>query len=162
MSGEEQTRRHEHPSSFTLSYVITPLVAVSLYGGAITAMLPACWRDVSEVRQVPDHQEVWQDVSARAAAAGEPPSVENLKISVSSSSSSWLSKTDTNTCVIFEILERQVEVSDDDAASFFFSDLAESNDAAEATTSWKCVFPTAEILPKVRERGAKDRGGARS
>ena len=75
-----------------------------MYGGAITAILPACWRDVSEVRQVPDHQEVWQDVSARAAP-GEPPSMENLKIAASSN---WLSSTDTGACIIFEILERQV------------------------------------------------------
>jgi len=32
----------------------------SLYGGAITCDLPIGWRDVSDVRQVPDHQEVYQ------------------------------------------------------------------------------------------------------
>lgn len=32
-----------------------------LFGGAITASLPTNFADVSEIRQVPDHQEVWLD-----------------------------------------------------------------------------------------------------
>ena len=31
-----------------------------LFGGAIVCDIPIGWRDVSNVRQVPDHQEVWQ------------------------------------------------------------------------------------------------------
>jgi Ran-interacting Mog1 protein len=37
-----------------------------LYGGAITCHLPEKgWRDVSSIRQVPDHQECWQDTEQR-------------------------------------------------------------------------------------------------
>jgi hypothetical protein len=32
------------------------------YGGAITCEIPSDWRDVSDVRQVPDHQECWQEM----------------------------------------------------------------------------------------------------
>ena len=32
-----------------------------LFGGAITASIPATYTDVSAIRQVPDHQEVWLD-----------------------------------------------------------------------------------------------------
>ena len=31
-----------------------------LFGGAITCRLPTDWIDVSDIRQVPDHQEVWK------------------------------------------------------------------------------------------------------
>ncbi|KAK3628789.1 hypothetical protein LTR56_018408 [Elasticomyces elasticus] len=36
-------------------------VATSLYGGAITCLLPSNFADVSDLRQVPDHQEVYLD-----------------------------------------------------------------------------------------------------
>lgn len=39
----------------------TPTHPVSLFGGAITTALPPTFADVSEIRQVPDHQEVWLD-----------------------------------------------------------------------------------------------------
>lgn len=32
-----------------------------LFGGAITCLLPTTFADVSDIRQVPDHQEVWLD-----------------------------------------------------------------------------------------------------
>ena len=32
-----------------------------LFGGALTASLPANWLDASDVRPVPDHQEVWTE-----------------------------------------------------------------------------------------------------
>lgn len=35
--------------------------AVDLFGGAITAQFPQCFGDISDVRPVPDHQEVRQD-----------------------------------------------------------------------------------------------------
>jgi hypothetical protein len=34
---------------------------VELFGGAIVISIPSQWRDVSQVRQVPDNQEVYQD-----------------------------------------------------------------------------------------------------
>lgn len=33
-----------------------------LFGGGIFCDIPSEWRDVSDVRQVPDHQEVWQSM----------------------------------------------------------------------------------------------------
>ena len=34
-----------------------------LFGGAITCRIPADWKDISDIRQVPDNQECWQDVA---------------------------------------------------------------------------------------------------
>ena len=31
-----------------------------LFGGSITCEIPSSWRDVSDIRQIPDHQECWQ------------------------------------------------------------------------------------------------------
>ena len=78
----------------------------NLFGGALTINVPSEWRDVSEVRQVPDNQEVYQDCTA-------DPGQEMELVG-------------TGGCVIVEILERQ-QVSDEEAASFFFWDLAETN-----------------------------------
>ena len=39
----------------------TNVPMVDLFGGAITTSIPSSWRDVSQVRQVPDKQEVYQD-----------------------------------------------------------------------------------------------------
>ena len=35
--------------------------SIDLFGGALTAALPSSFTDVSDIRQVPDHQEVWID-----------------------------------------------------------------------------------------------------
>jgi len=97
-----------------------------LFGGAVDIDVPSAWRDVSEVRQVPDHQEVWQDctiegkapselVAAAQGAQGEPISIEG-----------------TGGVLVVEILAREEDVSDSDAAKFFFDDLAESNGAIAA------------------------------
>lgn len=70
-----------------------------LFGGAITCQLTPDddWRDVSDIRQVPDHQECWQDIEGRL--------------------------------LVVEILSRQSDVIDEQAAAYFFQDLAESNGA---------------------------------
>jgi Ran-interacting Mog1 protein len=72
----------------------------NLFGGAIVCELPENWKDVSEIRQVPDHQEVYHG----------------------------LSEGDDEPCFIMEILEYQDAISDHDVASFFWNDLKESND----------------------------------
>jgi len=63
-----------------------------LFGGAITSNLPTDWKDLSDARQIPDNQECFQDsfVTARPQL------------------------------LVIEILERQEQVDDRDAASFFF------------------------------------------
>lgn len=37
-----------------------------LFGGAIQANIPTSYRDVSDIRQVPDHQECWQDLTTNS------------------------------------------------------------------------------------------------
>jgi Ran-interacting Mog1 protein. len=83
------------------------LALKKLFGGAITLNIPIQWRDVSLVRQVPDHQECYQDCTD-------------------------LNENDTEfqgtgSCLIVEILSRESEVRDEDASLFFFRDLAEVN-----------------------------------
>lgn len=76
-------------------------VAKGLYGGAITCNLPSSWVDVSEIRQVPDHQEVYLG-----------PQNESL---------------------VVEILEHQSTKNGNDAARYFFDDLAEANGSTQNT-----------------------------
>jgi hypothetical protein len=71
-----------------------------LFGGSITCDIPTAWLDVSIVRQVPDHQEVYQGLSENPELPGP--------------------------CLIVEIMEHQ-EVSNDEAAAYFFGDLAGAN-----------------------------------
>ncbi len=47
------------------------LKQVALYGGALGVALPASFVDVSQLRQVPDHQEVWADAASAASAVVE-------------------------------------------------------------------------------------------
>ena len=69
-----------------------------LFGDCIQITIPTHWRDVSLVRQVPDNQEVFQDCTE-----------------------------ETGGVLAVEILDHQSDVDDNDAARFFFEDLAESN-----------------------------------
>lgn len=43
------------------------MAQAELYGGALRITLPPSFRDVSAVRQVPDHQEVWADLASPAS-----------------------------------------------------------------------------------------------
>lgn len=70
------------------------------FGGAIACDVPQDWRDVSDIRQVPDHQECWQDTFGRV--------------------------------LVVEILARQAEITDAQAAEYFFKDLAEANGTTPA------------------------------
>lgn len=79
------------------------LIQRQLFGGAISMSLPSHWKDVSLIRQVPDHQEVYQDISSTGC------------------------KNDGTYCCILEILERQ-DVNDSDAIEFFFHDLVGDDD----------------------------------
>ena len=51
---QSQERGPELPLCFSMVYRLTKR---PLFGGAIDIDVPCAWRDVSEVRQVPDHQE---------------------------------------------------------------------------------------------------------
>lgn len=85
-----------------------------LFGGAMTCDIPTTWRDVSDVRQVPDHQECWQQVT-NADGGGTTGSTTNA------------AGTNEDALLVIEILQRQDHVTDTKAAEFFFTDLAESN-----------------------------------
>jgi hypothetical protein len=67
-----------------------------LYGGAITITLPDSFKDVSDLRPVPDHQEVYLDQHTSAS-------------------------------FIIEILNYEDSITNDMAASYYFDDLAQSN-----------------------------------
>ena len=105
------------------------LVKRGLYGGAMTISIPAEWRDVSDVRQVPDHQEVYQDCTFANNSEGGNKSSNN------NASTTNHSLQGTGGCLVVEILERQDDVSDDDATSFFFNDLANANESETADSS---------------------------
>jgi Ran-interacting Mog1 protein len=47
------------------SVLIAAMAERALFGGAIACQLPLDWSDVSCLRQVPDHQECWQDTEGR-------------------------------------------------------------------------------------------------
>ena len=74
-----------------------------LFGGAIRAPLPAGWLDASDVRPVPDNQEVWTEPSGGADRS-----------------------------LVIELLER-ADVDDDSCGEFHFTELAHGNEAAQAT-----------------------------
>ncbi|GMI59788.1 hypothetical protein ScalyP_jg768 [Parmales sp. scaly parma] len=84
---------------------------VGLFGGAMEVRLPGDWEDVSRLRQVPDHQEVWRcgggggegTATATATATATPGRVAVL---------------------VVEVLSRAGDVPDSEAGEFFLGDLA--------------------------------------
>ena len=90
-----------------------------LFGGAMSICIPSQWRDVSEIRQVPDNQEVFQDCTF---ADG---SVFQGELGIHGSGG----------CIVIEVLEREDDVSDDCAAEFYYKDLAEANGSIDDSNS---------------------------
>jgi hypothetical protein len=89
-----------------------------LFGGAITCDVPTVWRDVSDIRQVPDHQECWLDI------------------------------VDDGAFLVVEVMDRQSSVADAEAAGFFFRDLAEANGITNPVTNQiECTFQTIPLTP---------------
>jgi Ran-interacting Mog1 protein len=78
------------------------MIERQLFGGALSCQIPADWIDVSDIRQVPDHQECWRD-------DGDGTSAPSL--------------------LVVEILEWQPEIANENAAAYYFQNLAEANDA---------------------------------
>ena len=94
---------------------------VPLFGGAISATFPqGRWLDASDVRPVPDHQEVWTERDG-----------------------------DGERSLIVEILER-AECSDDMCAAYHFQDLAETNGAQSATVVSSSVASTSMLQPSLQ------------
>ncbi|GLI71467.1 hypothetical protein VaNZ11_016694 [Volvox africanus] len=69
-----------------------------LWGGAVTCVVPTRMVDVSDIRQVPDNQEVFMDAEA-------------------------------NQTIIFEIVEHDETVPDEECGRYVFEDLASENEA---------------------------------
>ena len=102
-----------------------------LFGGAVIChSIPSSWRDVSQIRQVPDNQEVFQGCVEETGG----------------------------TVLVFEILQRQSDVDDERAGSFFLSDLADSNSAEESNVVSSRVIKSLDdadvdkrdVLPSLR------------
>ena len=72
-----------------------------LFGGALSLPLPPSFHDVSALREVPDHQEVFAEGGAQGAS------------------------------LILEVVEAQADLADAVAAHFFWADLASCNGARE-------------------------------
>ncbi|KAJ3299346.1 hypothetical protein HK104_009198 [Borealophlyctis nickersoniae] len=86
-----------------------------LYGGAMSAVLPASFLDVSHIREVPDNQEVFVD--------------EN-----------------TDQSLIIELLE-MADATAEEAASFHFWQLADDNDARDASNIISVEHVPASTMP---------------
>ena len=80
-----------------------------LYGGAITCDVPSDWINVSELRQVPDHQEVFVDNTHDDDNDDDQ----------------------ERPCLVVEILEYQTDQTDDRVGQYLFEDLADANGATE-------------------------------
>lgn len=96
------------------------MVERPLFEGAMVCRMPGHWRDVSNIRQVPDHQECWQDVTDDSDASSS-----------------------TGAVLIIEILELQSSVDADHAAEYFFRDLADANgcDPVQHLSSFRADEP---------------------
>ena len=94
---------------------------VGLFGGAITTALPAAFEDVSTIRQVPDHQEVFVD--------------RNSEMSF-----------------IVELVAYSAEVSNVNAPGYYFSDLAECNEAKNVTVDSSAVVSDAGFAPLLSDK----------
>ena len=82
---------------------------VPLHGGALTSDIPSDWINVSELRQVPDHQEVFVDNTHDDDDDGDQ----------------------ERPCSVVEILEYQTDQTDDQVAQYLFEDVADANGATE-------------------------------
>lgn len=127
------TDRLEKGLQISAEEIKESLVTRELFGGAIKLNIPLQWRDVSLVRQVPDHQECYQDCTFKDGAK--------------------LSLQGTGGCLITEILAREEDVNDQNAASFFFSDLAEANgDVGEL--DFQTVYTAGKGISDVRSQSS--------
>ncbi|CAM0140210.1 hypothetical protein VKS41_007788 [Umbelopsis sp. WA50703] len=75
-----------------------------LFGGALSAPISTSFLDASQIRQIPDNQEVFVDGS-------------------------------TEQSLIIELLQLLAEAQGEDVAKYHFQQLAEDNEAAEATVN---------------------------
>ena len=88
-----------------------------LYGGALAMDLPSTYFDVSGIRQIPDHQEVFVDRGA---------------------GSDW--------SLVCEIVEHQGSVRGVEAGAYFWQDLCDANECLE-TWGWREVSHASALAP---------------
>jgi len=100
---------------------VRPPQQVGLFGGAITTALPAAFEDISHVRQVPDHQEVFVD-------------------------------RDSEMSFIVEIVAYSGDVSNASAPGYYFTDLAECNEAKNVTVDSSAVITDASFAPLLGDK----------
>jgi len=91
----------------------SPFTQRQFFGGAIVCDVPTAWKDISDLRQVPDHQEVY--------LGADMPNEPNL---------------------VVEILEHQSTVSDREAPQYLFQDLAEANESQETSFKLRHPSPS--------------------
>jgi hypothetical protein len=94
---------------------------VGLFGGSITVLLPATFDDISMIRQVPDHQEVFVDRESEIS-------------------------------FIVELVNYNGDVTDNNAPKFYFTDLAECNEAKSATIDSASVVRDPHFIPHVADQ----------
>ena len=92
-----------------------------LFGGAITVCLPSSFEDISAIRQVPDHQEVFADRFSEMS-------------------------------FIVELVDHNKEVSNVAAARYYFTDLAECNEAKTALLDSTAVVSEPSFLPCISDK----------
>jgi Ran-interacting Mog1 protein len=112
----------------------------SLYGGSITCQLPNQFYDLSNIRQVPDHQECYQGIIESTNDNDDPritfaAQEEDVKVSTSSPSLSLF---------VMEILELQKDIDHADIVEYLFHDLAESNGCSNVVQNTETTTTTIE------------------
>ena len=94
---------------------------IEAFGGAIGVSAPGGWLDASDVRPVPDHQEVWLERAATARA------------------------------LIVELLELAADATDGDAAArLHFEELASANDAEGSAVHQNLALEPLGATPRLR------------
>lgn len=91
----------------------------ALYGGAIVCDVPEGFANADQFRTVPDHQEVFVDLSA------------------------------SDRSIIFEIVDYEPEVSNEQAPSYFFNDYSQACGAVEASLSHSGSIKTSGLVTSV-------------
>jgi hypothetical protein len=92
-----------------------------LYGGAVESILPSSlYQDVSTLREVPDHQEVFLHITTEASLITE-----------------------------LLDLEKSASVTDDNIIEYYFDELGKDNEATQSQLLWKCSTPADTFMPSI-------------
>jgi hypothetical protein len=119
MKEKERRRRKKKYNKLMMN-----LVERELFGGAITIQLPNSFIDSSNLRQVPDHQEIFSN-----------------HLNINSLNNNDNSKQSTN-CqnIIIELLSEESNESNNSITSFLFNDIVNANDVAKKDSKIWCEW----------------------